>query len=55
MPADGFSMSFVFMVNIPETVDFLVHSGSGIRLGPLAEEDALELGLYVFFSVMWLI
>lgn len=55
MPADGFPVPFTLVVCVPEAVDFVVLSGARIALGGLTEEDALELGLYVFFSISLLI
>ena len=46
--ADGFPVPLTLMVCVPEAVDFVVLSGARIALGGLTEEDALELGLYVF-------
>ena len=43
-----FSSALTLVVCVPEAVDFVVLSGARIALGGLAEEDALELGLYVF-------
>ena len=48
MPADSFPVPLTLVVCVPEAVDFVVLSGARIALGGLAEEDALELGLYVF-------
>ena len=48
MPADSFPVPLTLMVCVPEAVDFVVLSGARIALGGLTEEDALELGLYVF-------
>ena len=48
MPADSFPVPFTLVVCVPEAVDFVVLSGARIALGGLAEEDALELSLYVF-------
>lgn len=48
VPSDGFPMPFAFVVSVPEAIDFVVLSGSRIALGGRTEEDALELGLYVF-------
>ena len=48
VPADGFPVPLTLVVCVPEAVDFVVLSGARIALGGLAEEDALELGLYVF-------
>lgn len=42
------------MVCVPEAVDFVVLSGARIALGGLTEEDALELGFYVFFQFRYL-
>ena len=55
VPADGFPVPFTLVVCVPEAVDFIVLSGARIALGGLTEEDALELGLYVFFSISLLI
>ena len=46
--ADGFPVPLTLVVCVPEAVDFVVLSGARIALGGLTEEDALELGLYVF-------
>ena len=48
MPAHSFPVPLTLVVCVPEAVDFVVLSGARIALGGLAEEDALELGLYVF-------
>ena len=48
MSADGFPVPLTLVVCVPEAVDFVVLSGARIALGGLTEEDALELGLYVF-------
>ena len=48
VPADSFPVPLTLVVCVPEAVDFVVLSGARIALGGLAEEDALELGLYVF-------
>ncbi len=48
VPAHGFPVALALVVGVPETVDFVVLSGSRIALGGLPEEDALELGLRVF-------
>lgn len=48
VPTDGFPMGFPLGISVPETVDFVVLSGSRITLGGLTEEDALELSLYIF-------
>lgn len=48
VPAHSFPVPLTLVVCVPEAVDFVVLSGARIALGGLAEEDALELGLYVF-------
>ena len=48
VPADSFPVPLTLVVCVPEAVDFVVLSGARIALGRLTEEDALELGLYVF-------
>ena len=48
VPADSFPVPLTLVVCVPEAVDFVVLSGARIALGGLTEEDALELGLYVF-------
>lgn len=48
LPADSLPMAFALGVGVPEGVDAIRFAGTGIALGRVTEEHALELRFYVF-------